>query len=182
MRRRPAPWEGLAVGLLVVGLGVGVWAVTHRSPSIASSCQAFSQPQAHDARAHALTSSLAQVESVTLTHVSNGGLQVLWQFNQEVPNLGHESVGELDVDIRQNSRELVLAIPTLGNTAWAEMGQNVNVATAQVRPYEVLVNYSRSQIFELTGSFFWSAGVDYGVIYGAKSSCPRPGSPSVQAS
>jgi hypothetical protein len=181
MRRRPASWEGLAVVLLAVGLAVGVWTLTHRAPSDMSSCQVFSQLHTRNDRVHSDLSSLARVEAVTLTHVPDGGLQVLWQFNQEDPNLGHESVGELEVVIRQSAHDMVLGIPTLGSTAWAEMGQSVNVATAEMRPWEVLVSYSRAQIFELTGSFLWHAGVDYGLIDGAKSSCPRPGSPSVQA-
>jgi hypothetical protein len=168
----------LAVCLLAVGLSVGGWALTHRSEGL--SCQDFSQPHADRGHTHVGMSSLARVESVTLSPVS-GGLQVLWQFNQEEPNLGHEAVGDLEVDIRQNSRRLILAVPTIGSTAWAEMGPYVKVVKAQQRPWEVLVTYSRSQVFQLTGSFLWNAGVEYGVVYGATSSCPGPGSNRLQA-
>jgi hypothetical protein len=100
-------------------------------------------------------------------------------FNQDPPNLGQESVGELEVDIRQGPEQVILAAPTLGTTAWSEMGDDVNVATVHQLPAEVLVTFSRSQIFGLTGPFNWNAGVDYGLLYGVTSRCPAPGSPGV---
>ena len=180
MRRSRLLWDGLAVCLLAAGLSVGGWALT-QSSSDASSCQNFSQLHAGDGRAHPGMGSLARVQSVTLSPVSGGGLQVSWLFDQYSPNLGHERVGELQVDIHQGSRELILAAPTLGGTAWSAMGQGVNVARSRQLPAQVLVTYSRSQVFELTGSFLWNARVDYGLIYGAVSLCPPPGSPRVNA-
>lgn len=179
--RHPILWDGLAVCLVAVGLSLGGWALTVHS-SYASSCGDFSQLSSQRGHARASVSSLARVQSATLSRVSGGGLDVVWQFDQEYPNLGH-SVGDLEVDIRPDSRaqNLILVIPTLGNTAWAQMGQNVKVVTAQQRPYEVLVTFSRSQVFGLTGPFLWTAEIDYGVVSGVTSSCPGLGSPSMKA-
>ncbi len=180
--RHPVLWDGLAVCLVAVGLSIGGWALTVHS-SYASSCGDFSQLYSQDGHAHAGMSSLARVQSATLSRVSGGGLDVLWQFDQKDPNLGHDTFGDLEVDIRPDSHthNLTLVIPTEGNTAWAEMGQNVKVVTAQQRPYEVLVTFSRAQVFGLTGSFLWTAKIDYGVVSGVTSSCPGPGSSSIKA-
>ena len=179
MRHNRVLWDGLAVCLIAAGLSLGGWALTHSS-SDASSCQDFSQLRAHDGHSHPGMGSLARVQSVTLSRVSGGGLRVSWLFDQYDPNLGHERVGELEVDIRQGSHELILAAPTLGSAAWSEMGQGVNVARAHQLPAEVQVTYSRFQVFELTGSFLWNAVVDYGLISGVTSMCPPPGTPRVR--
>jgi hypothetical protein len=180
VRHHRVLWDGLAVGLVAFGLSVGGWALTHSSSADASSCQDFSQLHAGDGHPHPGMDSLARVQSVTLSRVSGGGLQVSWQLNQRDPSLGQVTVGELHVDIRQGSHELTLAAPTFGGTAWSAMGQGVNVARAHQLPGEVLVTYSRSQLFELTGSFQWNAGVDYWLVHGSvRSSCPPTGSSRV---
>jgi len=180
VRHNRVLWDGVAVSLVAFGLSVGGWALTHSSSADVSSCQDFSQLHVVEGHAPLGMDSLARVQSVTLSRVSGGGLQVSWLLNQRDPSLGQVAVGELHVDIRQGSHELTLAAPTFGSTAWSQMGQGVNVVRAHQLPGEVLVTYSRSQLFELTGSFVWNAGVDYWLVHGGvRSSCPPSGSSRV---
>ena len=180
MRHSRVLWDGLAVTLVALGLSLGGWALTQTSSGASSSCEDFSQLHADDGHPHPGMASLARLQSVTVSRVSGGGLQVAWLFGPHDPSLSQVTVGELHVDIRQGSRELVLAAPTFGSTAWSQMGQGVNVARAQQLPGEVTVTYSRAQIFDLSGSFVWNAGVDYWLVHGSVTSrCPPLGSADV---